>query len=114
MIFYKNVLISTFLSVILLLVIIGVTMYYTKNKQIYPPILSKCPDFYNLNEDGLCVNSGVWDKDQITVDCNNIDFSGNDYNVQGIGANSGLCKKKKWANDCKVSWDGITNNYSIC
>ena len=114
MIFYKNVLISTILSAILLLGIVAVVMYYTKNKQIYPPILSRCPDFYNLDVNNKCVNSGVWDKDKLLTGCDYMDFSGNAYNVQGTGAMSGLCEKQKWANDCKVSWDGITNNYSIC
>jgi len=116
MIFYKNVLISTILSVIILLAIVAVVMYYTKNKQIYPPILSRCPDFYNLDSNNKCVNSGVWDKDMITAmtDCNFKDFSGNEYNIQGTGPTSGLCAKQSWANTCKVTWDGITNNYSIC
>jgi hypothetical protein len=111
MIFYKNVFISTILSVILLLGIVVVVMYYTNNKQIYPPILSRCPDFYNLNDNNLCVNSGVWNE---TSGCDYMDFSGNEYNVQGVGPTSGLCKKKEWASGCKVTWDGITNNYSIC
>lgn len=114
MIFYKNVLISTILSVILLLAIVAVVMYYTKNKQIYPPILSRCPDFYNLDVNNNCVNSGIWDKTKLTIGCDYMDFSGNDYNIQGTGPTSGLCMKQKWANTCKVSWDGITNNYSIC
>ena len=114
MIFYKNVFISAILSAILLLVIIGIVMYYTNNKQIYPPVLSKCPDFYNLNDANLCVNSGVWDSNKITSGCDNMDFSGNEYNIQGVGPTSGLCKKKEWASECGVSWDGITNNYSIC
>ena len=114
MIFYKNVFISTILSVILLLGIIAVTMYYTNKKQIYPPILSKCPDFYNLNDSNVCVNSGVWNRAALSRGCDYMDFSGNEYNIQGIGPTSGLCKKKEWASECKVSWDGITNNYSIC
>ena len=116
MIFYKNVLISTILSAILLLGIVVVVMYYTKNKQIYPPILSSCPDFYNLDVNNKCVNTGVWNTNALAAltDCDYKDFSGNDYNIQGTGATSGLCAKQKWANSCKVSWDGITNNYSIC
>ena len=114
MIFYKNIFISAILSAIILLVIVAVTMYYTKNKQLYPPILSNCPDFYNLNSDNKCVNSGVWNLTEQGVGCDNVDFTGNEYNIQGTGETSGLCTKKNWANGCKVTWDGITSNYSIC
>jgi hypothetical protein len=112
MIFYKNIFISAILSAIILLVIIAVTMYYTKNKQLYPPILSRCPDFYYLDS-SYCVNSGTWTLNDETK-CDLLDFSKSEYNIQGTGPTSGLCAKKKLAVGCGISWDGITNNYSIC
>ena len=111
MIFYKNILISTILSVIILLGIVAIIMYYSKDKQIYPPTLSICPDYYNLNEKGFCVNSGIWNT---SSECNTIDFTGGTYKIKGTGQNSGICAKKTKAEDCKITWDGITNNYSIC
>ena len=114
MIFYKNIFISAILSAFLLLAIVAVVMYYTKNKQIYPPILSVCPDFYNLDMNNKCINGGLWKQIPVSSDCDYKDFSGNIYNIQGTGANSGLCQKKSWANNCGVTWDGITNNYAIC
>jgi hypothetical protein len=111
MIFYKNIVVSTILSVIILLAIVAYVMYNSKDKQIYPPILSNCPDYYNLNEKGLCVNTGIW---STRADCNSISFTDSIYKVEGTGANSGICAKKNKATDCKITWDGITNNYSIC
>jgi hypothetical protein len=113
MIFYKNIFISAILSAIILLVIVAVVMYYTKKKQIFPPTLGGCPDYYNLNEFGQCVNNGTWTLTDDTA-CNFLDFSLDEYNVQGTGPTSGICQKKRLANGCKISWDGITNNYSIC
>ena len=113
MIFYKNIFISTILSVILLLGIVAYVMYNSKDKQIYPPMLSECPDYYNLDNAGNCVNNGVWDIKDDSI-CNGIDFSADEYKIPGTGANSGLCAKKNKANDCNITWDGITNNYSIC
>jgi hypothetical protein len=45
---------------------------------------------------------------------NTIDFSSNMYRLPGSGKNSGICTKKKMAQDCKITWDGLTNNYTIC
>jgi len=113
MIFYKNIFISTILSVILLLGIVAYIMYNSKDKQTYPPLLGECPDYYKLDNVGRCVNNGIWDFTQESP-CNQIDFSGNQYKIPGTGANSGLCAKKNKANECNITWDGITNNYSIC
>ena len=114
MIFYKNIFVSTILSVIILLAIVAYVMYYSQDKQIYPPILSVCPDYYTLNTNNTCVNSGVWDNSKSGSLCNRLDFSGNVYKVAGTGTSSGLCAKKTVATNCKITWDGITNNYSIC
>jgi hypothetical protein len=109
MIFYKNIFISTILSVIVLLGIVAYVMYTSKDKQIYPPMLSECPDYYNLTSDGKCKNNGIWE-----TECDVLDFSGNEYKRTGLGSNSGLCAKKNKSNNCNITWDGITNNYSIC
>ena len=78
MIFYKNIFVSTILSVILLLGIVAYVLYNSKDKQIYPPVLSSCPDYYNLNDKGEVWmnwdNKGLyngqpnygWDVDHIT------------------------------------------------
>lgn len=112
MIFYKNLLISTILSALILLAIVAFIIYTNKHKEIYPPIISNCPDYYNLNEAGKCVNTGVWKNSDDS--CNMIDFSGNIYTATGTDKTSGLCRKKLKALDCKITWDGLTNNFSIC
>jgi hypothetical protein len=112
MIYYKNLLISTILSAILLLAIVAIIIYTTKDKVLYPPIISDCPDYYNLNDAGKCINTGVWKNTESS--CDIIDFSGNIYGAAGTDKTSGLCKKKLKAQDCKITWDGVTNNFSIC
>jgi hypothetical protein len=113
MIFYKNIFISAILSAIILLVIIAVVMYYTKKKQIFPPTISSCPDYYNINDNGECVNGETWTLTDESK-CNFINFETEEYTIQGTGPTSGICLKKRWADGCGISWDGITNNYSIC
>ena len=50
MIFYKNVLISTILSALILIAIVGGIMFYFKNSQVYPPVIDACPDYYNFDD----------------------------------------------------------------
>jgi len=113
MIFYKNIFISAILSAILLLAIVAFIIYYYRDQEVYPPILSNCPDYYNLDANNKCVNTGVWNL-QDTANCSTIDFSGNMYLAPGTDRTSGLCAKKKKASECRITWDGITNNSSIC
>ena len=110
--------ISVILSVALILIILGIIMYNSQGNQIYPAILSSCPDYYSMNPSGKCVgSSSVWtnitgQSASTNLNCNMVDFS---VNTQGgTGPSSGLCNMKKWANDCNISWDGITNNTSLC
>ena len=37
-----------------------------------------------------------------------------DFNEVPYNTTNGLCAKYKWAKDCDLTWDGITNNKSIC
>lgn len=119
MIFYKNMLVSVFLSVLIILTILGIIMYYGQNKQIFPASFPPCPDYYSSDTTGKCIaNSSIWTfTNNLPTSlplqkCSIVDFSGN-YQP-GVGPSSGLCTMKKWANDCNVTWDGITNNTSIC
>ena len=56
---------------------------------------SKC---YNVH--GLGLNEG---------NCAKVDFSGSEYT-----GSQGLCNKQKWAEKCKVSWDGVSNLPTAC
>jgi hypothetical protein len=113
MIFYKNIFISAILSAILLLAIVGFIIYKYKDQEVYPPIISNCPDYYNLDANNKCVNTGVWLLTD-SANCESIDFSGNNYMAAGTDSTSGLCAKKNKATECKITWDGITNNSAIC
>ena len=122
MIFYKNLFISVILSALLILAFIAYFMYKQNLSQVYPPVTQKCPDYYKLDTKiGNCIADPVWGfkSDQIytssrtnNLNCAIVDFSGN--NVGGMGSKSTLCTKKRWAEDCGVTWDGITNNQMIC
>jgi hypothetical protein len=90
------------LMVGLMLILIVRTFSAKKNKdENWPPVIGECPDFWT-NEVGSktgCVNVHNLGKcSKKTVDFSTPEFSGSD----------GLCNKYTWANNCGVSWDGIT------
>ncbi len=113
-------LISTILSVILLLGIVGYVMNSANKVQIFPVNISDCPDYYDIDSSSNYCNANlnVWNTG-LRDDCKSIDFVKGRYGrvkyiTPGKSASSGLCAKKRKANQCKVSWDGITNDKSIC
>ena len=111
--FYKSILILAVLSLIIILSIFGVILSNMSKKQIYPANISKCPDYYSLVSESCVSNDTIYSKSN-DINCSNLDYKSDYFNVSGMGPNSGLCSKKKWAIGCGVSWDGITNNSNIC
>jgi hypothetical protein len=108
----------------------------------YPPTVDVCPDYWTTissaelsstcteSEYGCCSDHVTLKTDAdgsncaakcfnthklgtTSANCPNIpmemNFSGDEY----TGAN-GSCNKKKWANNCGLTWDGITNMTGTC
>ena len=108
--FQKSVLTIAVIILVLALVFMGLILS-NKSAEQWPPVLSDCPDWWvidgsgntstctNVKDLGVCqANSG--DK-HLVMDFNSPIFAGD----------NGACNKYKWANKCKVSWDGI--NYGV-
>jgi len=121
MIFYKNLYYSVAISAFIVLGILAFIMYYAKKNQLYPPIVQVCPDYYTLSTDGRCnYDPDAWTVPQQSIDttesCRNPNFSRDVFtnNPNGYGPTSGACRKQKWAQECGVTWDGITTNPYIC
>jgi hypothetical protein len=81
----------------------------------WPPFISKCPDQYTYNTN----------TDKCTTDNEKIHSSGNatiidkpcsefEPNNGTFTGTQGNCNKKKWAEECQVSWDGIRGNEDLC
>ena len=109
--FYKIICIIAIIILIVSLAGVGVALQNSTKDVIYPPNISKCPDFYTYNEVSGCTT--IY-KNSNDSDCNNVYFTDITYNNPGMGKTSGLCKKKEWAQSCGVNWDGITNNTDVC
>ena len=117
---------------IICLVIFFVMIFYINREQKFPPVIGQCPDYwlsskYFDNKDNLDMIEDVLIKNELENDkedkskCVNVKNIGNpncskimDFNEVPYNTTNGLCAKYKWAKDCDLTWDGITNNKSIC
>jgi hypothetical protein len=105
--FQKIVLYSAIIILIIALIIIGISLTYSKAK-IWPPMVPNCPDYWTIDGSGnnsTCTNvldlgtcpasSGT---QHLVMNFNNPPYTGS----------QGTCNKYTWATKCGVSWDGIT------
>ena len=98
--FYKSVIIGFALQLAILLAIVAMILSNQKNSQEFPATVSNCPDFYEMNAQGNCIpQTSVYN---VTAACSS-------YNSK----NKTPSERKKWAAECGVAWDGISNNPTI-
>ena len=110
--FQKIVLFIAIIILIIALIVIGIALYYANAKQQWPPLIPECPDYWNADGSGnntTCTNI----KDLGTCSPN----SGNphlvmNFNTSAFSGENSLCAKYTWAQNCGVSWDGITYGVS--
>ena len=105
--FQKIVLYSAIIILIVALVIIGLTLSYSKEKQIWPPIVPDCPDYWTIDGSGnnaTCVNM----KDLGSCPKGNNNHQKVNFNQAPYVGSTGNCAKFNWAKACGISWDGIT------
>ena len=91
------------------LIVFG-SMLYTNAKE-YPPTQAQCPDYWidmsgGIGTGGYCINTKNLGKGECSNRMN--------FNTGLWTGDDGLCNKKKWAKACDLTWDGITNNPSVC
>mgnify|MGYP006160995191 CR=1 FL=1 len=105
------IIISSF--IIILSISLFIIFYNLKNyKKHYnfPPYKSECPDFYSFDKNsGECIDK----HNLFYTDDNNKCYSTN-FKNENTQDNDLICKKKEWAKECLLNWDGITNNLDIC
>ena len=119
---FQNIVMTT-ASIILIicLIFIGIGLYRKKYKADYPPIIANCPDYWQDSSENWRDSSGNTNGSKCVNPlglgkagaCNNrttvMDFTTGQWT-----GSSGLCNKSKWAKECNLTWDGITNNSEIC
>jgi len=106
--FQKTVSIIAISILLILLVIVGIFLSYNKGSGTYPPVIGNCPDYWEeqkKNNKNICVN---------IKSLGTCGISEEDFNLSHYKGAVGNCNKKKFAEQCDLTWDGITNNNDIC
>jgi hypothetical protein len=122
--FYRIVLGTALVILIICLTYIGIVMgYYKKGAASFPPSSSTCPDYWtydgttcslpdgqtkNKGNDTLINPTGI----TITLGTNPSSFNPTD-SKWSVGGTSAICNKRIWANQNNIVWDGVTN-YTGC
>jgi uncharacterized membrane protein len=90
------------------LIVIGIAMYSSNKNKKYPPIIPKCPDYWDITNDNICKNTKrmgtCLDSKELTIDLNNSKWKGA----------TGMCSKYQFSNKCNIQWDGISDNNELC
>jgi hypothetical protein len=105
--FQKSVLFGAIIILIIALVIIGLALTYTKTNE-WPPVASACPDYWTLDGSGnnaTCTNIKKLGTCPIPSGSKYLTMN---FNKAPYVGSKGLCSKYTWANNCGVSWDGVT------
>ena len=101
---FKKIVIGVATIILLImLIIIGYTLYYHQKNVQFPPVTSKCPDYWVLK------NKKCYNPKHLGTCGDQKDFDTNFYN-----GHKGKCLKSKWAERCGLTWQGLTNNSKIC
>ena len=106
--FQKTVFIASIIILFITIILIAYALYKSATTAIWPPITNACPDYWASDGSGdnlTCTN--VKDLGVCQPQDNDEHLIMNFNKAPFVGAN-GNCAKYKWANNCKVSWDGLT------
>lgn len=106
--FQKIILILAIIILLISLVVIGITLGYSKSK-ININKAPVCPDYWTVDDSDpnniKCTNTQNLGTCPATAGSSNLEMN---FGVAPyIGAN-GNCSKYTWATNCGISWDGIT------
>ncbi len=107
MAFQKVILTIATISLIIILIIIGMSLSSASAENSWPPIVGECPDYWiDMSGNGeACYNSKSLGKCNIPSEGNPNTMNFNQSPFTGSG---GECNKYNWANNCGVTWDGIS------
>jgi len=115
--FYIIVVVVAIVSLILCLVMVGITLQSQQgNKPVFPKLQSVCPDRWTSSGDTCTLNTSN-DGDGVTATAKgehneNVWAAENTTTFQAkVGAT--ICDKRKWAISNGIQWDGVSN-YNQC
>jgi len=106
--FQKTILTIAIFILLFFLLFIGIMLAYGNKNTKWPPISAACPDYWDIDSSGNCVN--VRNLGTCPAPSGQQNLTMNFKQSPYIGT-MGNCSKYQWANGCNVSWDGV--NYGV-
>ena len=106
--FQKIVLFIAVVILLISLIFIAISLHFAKAKGKWPPLVPDCPDFWSIDGSGnntTCTN--VKDLGSCPAQSGKKHLVMN-FNTPAFSGQNSLCAKYTWAQNCKLSWDGIT------
>ena len=106
--FQKVVLTIAIILLLFTLVFIALALKNSKEEAVWPPLVGDCPDYWlDLSGNGAaCVNKLSLGTCNLPSDDND---NAMDFTVAPFTGSNDTCSKYMWANNCKVTWDGINS-----
>ena len=99
--FQKTTLTVSIIIFFIIVAMIGIMLLKNRNQVKYPPETGTCPDYWELLKSGECSN-----KQNLGIsECH----ATKNFNVPEYKGIKGPLNKCKWAKNCELTWDGITN-----
>lgn len=102
--FQKITLLVATIVFVVCIILLSYTFYELNQSRLFPPKIAECPDYFEVTGKNKCKNFKNMGK------CGDSEFDFDDEKYKGY---NGMKEKLKWANDCGVVWDGITNNAEL-
>ncbi len=105
---YKYLALGLILLLLVFFIVISILVMRTDSKNItYPPEITDCPDYwYESYDKSTGKGKKCYNAHQLgSNECAEV----MDFTTQDWTGSDSLCKKQTWANNCGLSWDGITN-----
>lgn len=108
MLFQKTLVLIALIALLIFLLFTGILLYNGKNQSFIEQV-GNCPDYWEeqeINNEKICVN---------VKNLGNCPSENNkNFNIPQYKGKIGNCNKKRFADSCELTWDGITNNSEIC
>lgn len=102
--FQKLVIFIALGILIVTLIVVFMMLYYSSSEVQFPPVIGKCPDFFVISSDGQSCENRAGVSGGVTWSNKPLEEATTER----------LCDIKNLLNADNLTWDGITNNDSIC
>lgn len=113
--FYIIVIVIAIVSLLLCLVMVGITLQSQQgNKPVFPKLQNVCPDGWTKTSTGCTLNPLNAGSPTAVTNASMGEFSDPVWSSSfERKADVGVCDKRKWAVSNGIQWDGVSN-YNQC